>query len=77
VKNFGLVMFQDKPKCMENVVDGLVRFLERYQIIRQRFGLDNDSSIIHIRENYASQMLGASREAMHHWGNVQHRKHRG
>jgi hypothetical protein len=61
---------------MEDVVDDPVRFLERYQIIRQRFRLDDDSSIIYIRKDYASQMLGASREAVHHWGNVQHREHR-
>jgi hypothetical protein len=62
---------------MENVIDSPVCFLERYQIIRQRFGLNDDSSIIHIRKNYASQILGASREAVHYWGDVQHREHRG
>jgi hypothetical protein len=71
VEKFGLVMFQDKSKAVEQIEDNPIYLSEAVKVASPVLSLDDESSVIYIGQYIALEMCCLGLEQFDYWGEIQ------
>jgi hypothetical protein len=70
VERFRLIMFQNKPKAVKQIEDNPVRLSEAVEVASPVLSLDDESSVIDIRQHIAIEMHHLGLKQLDHWCKV-------